>query len=104
MASMGICLVLMFGVSGFRFSVLDGHSMTPTIPEGSLIVISVNFDPNNISIRSIISWRYNSTLNVLHRIIAVEGGKYITQGDNNSWPGLPVAPSQVIGVYVATLW
>jgi len=93
-----------FALLGYRLSSLSGISMTPTIHDGAMMLLNVNIDRYHLANGTIISFAYNSSLSVLHRIIEVCDNTYLTQGDHNSGPDSPINASQVIGVYVLTLW
>lgn len=60
-----------------------GNSMAPRIHEGDLVLVrqSPTYEVGD----STAYWSDELETVVLHRIVAIEGGKYTFQGDNNSW-------------------
>lgn len=107
----------------WRFTMLTGLSMAPTINDGAIGVLQVAmFDRAHIANGTIITYivdlHINGTLrdgsgvvdlsqpfNIEHRIIGSGPGYYTTKGDNNSeadpWP---VYYDNVTGIYVGTIW
>jgi signal peptidase I len=78
------------------FVVVDGTSMLPTLEGSDLVALR---PASSLEIGDVVG--YHSELIgrvVLHRIVAVEGGRYILKGDNNSFvdPDRPRA-SEIVG-------
>jgi hypothetical protein len=97
--------VLMF-VCLFNLNISIGVSMLPTIHDGDLSV-GYRLPPfGTIKNGSIICYNFNSSLGIMHRIVAVatddNGTYYVTQGDGNFGVADPwkVRPSQVTEVIV----
>jgi signal peptidase I len=97
--------VLMF-VCLCNLNMSIGTSMLPTIQDGD-ISVGYRVPPfGTIKNGSVICYTYNSTLSIMHRIVAVavddNGTYYVTQGDGNFGVADPwkVRPSQVTEVIV----
>lgn len=71
--------------------------MEPSLPTGSLCVVTTRIDPGKIYKGDVIAFQTGS-LEVAHRVVAEREGGYQTKGDNNDSPdpGI-VRESQVIG-------
>jgi len=63
---------------------LDSGSMRPTISDYSTIIIVEPRSPNDIKVGDVVSIKRDGKKNLLHRVIRIEGGKYITKGDNSN--------------------
>lgn len=76
-----LILILLFFtiVEPFQFSFLVGESMEPTISDGSLIVYTQHTE---IEQNDIIVFSKGGSL-IGHRVIDINGKRYITKGDNN---------------------
>lgn len=86
-------------------AILQGSSMEPSYPEGYIGFFLRNFDSQNIGIGSVISYEFNKTLWICHRVISKgiddRGIFYIAKGDNNTVEDpLPARPEQVKGILV----
>ena len=75
-----VILILFTLIEPFQFSLLVGDSMEPTISDGSLIVYTQHAE---IEENDIIVFTKEDTL-IGHRVIDIDGGNYITKGDNNN--------------------
>lgn len=66
------------------YATVKGDSMEPTLLEGDLVVLARS---DAYEIGDVIAYRAESMGNatLIHRIIAVEDGRYLTQGDNNDF-------------------
>ncbi len=75
--------------------------MEPLIPTGSLAIITYNHQ--SIQTGDIILYDLNS-MQVIHRVIEVNGDSYITKGDANNTADLnPVSSTQVKGKYLFSI-
>ncbi len=88
---------LFFFVSGYRFGLIEGASMNPTIPDHSLLVAGPPKDVYKVGDVVVFDHKSYGEKNgdlVIHRIIDQsdscfgEGPGFITKGDNNSNPDL----------------
>jgi signal peptidase I len=73
-----------------------GTSMEPVLREGDLAVVYRNAE---YQVGDVVAYR-NPDIHqvVLHRIVAVDGGRFVLQGDNNSWlDAYRPAPEQILG-------
>lgn len=80
-------------------AVTEGNSMEPGIHEGSVAFVRRD---SHIEAGDIILYRSEQTgQDVLHRVISIEDGRYVTKGDNNDWvdPDRPTA-DDIKGVYL----
>jgi len=64
-----------------------------------------NFDSQNIGVGSVVSYEFNKTLTICHRVVSKgeddRGIFYIAKGDNNTVQDpLPVRPEQVKGIWI----
>jgi len=65
------------------YVVVNGNSMEPRFHRGDLVIVQA---ASIYNVGDIVIYR-NAEMNafVIHRIIAIEQGRYIFKGDNNSW-------------------
>lgn len=84
----------------FDFFYIKTGSMEPEFPVGSIVMVDPNARPKTGDI-----FAYeNHGSTVIHRIVGVEGGGYIFQGDANPSPdGAMVEESQLIGKVVVKI-
>jgi len=76
------------------FILLFGESMLPTIQSGSLVIVKSlpSYDNGDI-----VAFFNSGGINVVHRIIEVTEGGYVTQGDNNSFKDAPIVHEVIKG-------
>lgn len=107
LAAMLCCLLGLVGFmqlaehSGRSVFVIRGHSMSPTVPLGSLVVNEV-VAPEVIRPTDVISIRASNGVVFTHRVVSIvgsgEGLAFLTQGDaNRSADPVPTPANQVIG-------
>lgn len=80
---LGILLVIIFGqFTPYTFIPIQGDSMNPTIPDGSLQLI---YETNTAEVDDIIVFQSQQAGEqvIIHRILEEEEGGFITIGDNN---------------------
>lgn len=100
----GVFLILLTAIIlinvRFDFFYIKTGSMEPELPVGSVVMVNPNAKPK---LGDIFAYE-NHGSTVIHRIIGVEGGGYIFQGDANPSPdGAVVEKSQIIGKAVARI-
>ena len=92
-----ICAPMIFGL---KPEVVTTGSMSPTYKIGTIIYYK-KVDQSEIQVGDAISYRMNNGEIVTHRVIKIENGDYITQGDANNTRDLsPVPFSSVEGKIV----
>src|SRR5450759_5028576 len=63
------------------YMIIRGVSMNPSIHSGDLVIVR---ERSSYPIRAVVAYRDTlAKQNVLHRIIAIKGGRYTFKGDNN---------------------
>lgn len=98
------------GVNYTLLEVEPTHSMLPTIPDNSIVIVKKNINIGSIKIGDIIVFRtahFNEL--VCHRVIGIkkdDGGVYFETKGDNAW--LPdtwkVRPNDIVGVVVGVIW
>jgi signal peptidase I len=88
-------------LTGRELFAINGGSMEPTIPNGSLVAVQA-VDPMRIAIGDIVTVRAGNGMIYSHRVVQVldgpEGRLLQLRGDANaSADEAPVAPAQVVG-------
>src|SRR5690606_7514518 len=68
------------GRSGYM--VVNGASMEPALSAGDLAVIRT---APEYRVGDVITYRHPELGMVIHRIVGIEGSRFVVQGDNNSW-------------------
>lgn len=105
MATVGAVAIALFvragPVIGLRPVLIDGGSMRPAIPMGSLLLAATT-PPDGIVVGDVITYRLPSGMVVTHRVRAVIGNPgeraFIVQGDANPTPDpMPVPGRALIG-------
>lgn len=92
-----ICAPMIFGL---KPEVVTTGSMTPTYNIGSIIYYK-KVDKAEIQVGDAVSYRMNNGEIVTHRVVDIENGNYITQGDaNNVKDASPVPYDNVEGKIV----
>ena len=91
-----LALVVMIGSGQLSWVITTGDSMSPRVAAGDLMVVR---PADRYRVGDVIA--YDSPdlgRKVLHRIVAGEGGRFITQGDHNDWvDSYRPSPSDVAG-------
>jgi signal peptidase I len=65
------------------FAVVDGTSMLPQLRRGDLVVVRRS---STYRVGDVVAYRSELLHRVvLHRIVAIEDGRYTFKGDNNTW-------------------
>lgn len=84
----------------FDFFYIKTGSMESELPVGSVVMVDSNVEPK---VGDIFAYE-NHGSTVIHRIVGMEGGGYVFQGDANPSPdGTVVVESQLIGKVVARI-
>lgn len=93
-----IVLPLPFGI---KPSIVMTGSMEPTVPTGSIAWVDENFTEDDLEVGIIAVYEPKQGVEVMHRIVDIDGDTYTFQGDNNNSPDLaePTAEN-VEGVYL----
>ena len=97
-------LLMLSRLGGIQLYAVMSGSMAPSLPVGSL-VISGKASPSSIREGEVITYLLpDGNTRVTHRVVEVQGGRFITRGDaNERADAAPVEPSQVLGRMVAHL-
>ena len=102
MIAVGVALPLATHVApmvGYDLFAVRGRSMEPTIPLGSLIVVT-HRDPNDLVAGEIITWQGQNGVWVTHRIVEVITGdgvrQFRTQGDASNSPDAALISENLI--------
>ena len=69
-------------IMGYSIFTASGHSMTPTINEGDILLVSKEHAYRK---GDIIVYKNDEGLKVCHRVIDKDGVSYITKGDSNNY-------------------
>lgn len=62
----------------------DTGSMRPCFRDNSYYIKITDLEPDDIHVGDIISISRQGNKNLLHRVVRIENGGYITKGDNNN--------------------
>lgn len=82
------------------FVILSG-SMEPTVSPGDVIIVDASAA---VTVGDIVTFDDGNTVPTTHRVVGVEDGQYVTQGDANPNPDAQrVAPSDVLGRVTLTI-
>ena len=86
-------------LTGYQLFIVGGGSMEPSIPIGSLVVVS-QIDASTVAVGDVITIRADNGVVVTHRVIRVvnlaEGRFYATKGDANQNPDGSLVPARAI--------
>lgn len=92
-----VCLIIASVRSVTPYIVMSG-SMEPAIHTGSLVLVDQKISAHEIQAGDIIGYRRLDDSLILHRVVEIQNGEFITKGDNNDAKDLsPVKPEQYIG-------
>lgn len=82
------------------FVILSG-SMEPNISPGDVVIVDGS---RSVEVGDIVTFEDESNIPTTHRVVSVENGAYVTQGDANEEPDdQPVDPDRVLGEVVVTI-
>ena len=77
--------------------------MEPTLPVGSLVIISP-VDPPSLQIGDIICYRFSDSVLITHRIVNITSEGFQTKGDANEEPDRKiVTKNQIVGSVVVSI-
>lgn len=94
-----LCVIMLINVR-FDFFYIKTGSMEPEFPVGSVVMVDPGAKPK---IGDVFAYK-NHGSTVIHRIVGMEGGSYIFQGDANPSPdGVAVEESRLIGKVVVRI-
>ncbi len=79
----------------YIFNILTG-SMEDTIHVNDYIIVKKT---KNVKVNDIVTYRKDGVF-ITHRIIKIDGDKYITKGDANNTEDDPITKDQILGKYV----
>lgn len=84
------------------------HSMLPTIPDHSAVILTTKFNISNLKVGDIIVYRADG-MNICHRIVEVghdeKGIFFKTKGDNNYYTdSYTIREKDILGVVVGVIW
>jgi signal peptidase I, archaeal type len=86
-------------LTGYQLFIVGGGSMEPSIPIGSLVVVS-QIDASSSDLGDVITIRADNGVVVTHRVIRVvhlaEGRFYETKGDANQGPDGSLVPARAL--------
>lgn len=78
----------------YGYVILSG-SMEPTVSAGDVVIVDASAA---IEVGDVITFDDGNTVSTTHRVVAIEDGQYVTQGDANQNPDAQrVAPGDVLG-------
>lgn len=86
-------------IFGFSTAVVISGSMEPAIHVDDLVLIHRQ---DSYQIRDIVMYEGEHSM-VTHRIVGIEDGVYITQGDSNNAPDPPIPKERVAGKVIHTV-
>jgi signal peptidase len=82
------------------FVILSG-SMEPTVSPGDVVIVDASAP---IAVGDVITFDDGNTVTTTHRVVGIEDGQYITQGDANQYVDTErVAPGDVLGRVTLTI-
>jgi signal peptidase I len=77
------------------YLITSGTSMEPNFHSGDL---AITRSAGSYHVGDIVAYRETARSTFLHRIVALDGERFVTKGDNNNWSdGIEPQPSQVLG-------
>ncbi len=86
---------------GIKTAVVLTGSMEPTLDINDFVIIKKT---NNIEIGDIVSYQDETVkMEVLHRVVNIEGDKITTKGDANNTEDKPFDKSKITGVYIGKI-
>lgn len=88
-------------ICGYKFAVVAGNSMYPTIYDGDFLIIKQNFRKKCGDVICFVS----DNKQIVHRIVEINSDSITTKGDNNNYLDTQIEKDQIIGkvVYKSTL-
>lgn len=88
--------------NGYQLRVVESGSMEPTIPTGAVVVVRA---AETYAVGDVVTFqRRGDAAATTHRIIALEDGDFIMQGDANNVADMtPVRPAEVVGRVMVTV-
>ena len=79
----------------FSYAIATGNSMSPTLATDDIVLLRRT---GNYGVGDVVAYRHPQIGTVLHRIVAYDGERFTTQGDNRASPdSYQSLPSDVIG-------
>ena len=86
---------------GIKTAIVLTGSMEPTLNIKDFVIIKKS---DNIKVGDIVSYKDDTVkMEVLHRIINIDGDEITTKGDANNTEDKPIDKSQITGVYIGKI-
>ncbi len=86
---------------GIKTAIVLSDSMVPTIKKDDFVIMK---KPNEINIDDVVSYKETeSNMEVLHRVVKINGDEIITRGDANNTDDKPINKGQITGIYVGKM-
>jgi signal peptidase I len=77
------------------YVILNGNSMEPGMSRGDLAIVRAN---QTYEVGDVVTYRHPQIGPIIHRIVGIENGRFVLQGDNNDFlDGHEPVPDEVIG-------
>jgi len=77
------------------YIMIAGASMEPALETGDLVIARQS---TSYAVGDIVAYQHPRLGPIIHRIIAVETGRFVLQGDNNAWiDSYEPSPSEILG-------
>ena len=97
-----VALVALSRITPYEALVVRSGSMQPTIATGSIVI--VNRAARSPTVGAVVSFREQDGTVVTHRIVGIDGGRFITRGDSNRSDDATHRPAaSVYGTVVASV-
>ncbi len=83
---------------GIKTAVVLTGSMSPTVEINDFVIVK---KPDDVKVDDIVSYNEDgNSMEVLHRVVKIDGDTVVTKGDANNANDKPIKLSQITGVYV----
>lgn len=90
-----------FNPFGIKTAIVLTGSMEPTLEINDFVIMKKS---KTLKVNDIISYKKNNgDIEVLHRIVKIDGNEIITKGDANNIEDKPININQVTGVYLVKI-
>jgi signal peptidase I len=94
---------ILLRIHGLQLLTIESNSMAPTFVRGDALIVDTKSTP--IRAGEVVSYRspHDASVTISHRVRAVDGSGYQTQGDALDQPDQSVGSDQIIGKDIAVL-